>query len=100
MLAQDEFSIAPYAQLNHGERLHRVDLLAATISSLAFYVAEIGDSVTVRSLLDIGWMLKVMREDLAADCSSSNLTIIDNAVRLVRTIKAHCQEHFTMRTIH
>ncbi|WP_146214368.1 hypothetical protein [Rhizobium sp. 11515TR] len=99
MLAQDEFSIGPYAQLNHGERLHRVDLLAATISRLAFDVAEIGDSVTVRSLLDIGWMLKVMREDQAADCSSSNL-IIDNAVRLVRTIKARCQEHFSVRTIH
>ncbi|WP_368518627.1 hypothetical protein [Rhizobium sp.] len=97
MLAQDEYSIAPYAQLNHGERLH---LLATTISSLAFDVAEIGDSVTVRSLLDIGWMLQVMREDLAADCNSSNLTIIDNAVRLVRTIKARCQEHFGARTIH
>ncbi|NTJ61161.1 hypothetical protein G6M50_17020 [Agrobacterium rhizogenes] len=100
MLANDEASTIPYAQLDLSERLDRVDLLAATISNLAFDVAGKGDSQTVRSLLDIGWMLKAMREDLATCCTSSNMTIIGNAVSLIFAIQARCEECPAVGTIH
>ncbi|NTJ66358.1 hypothetical protein G6M50_26465 [Agrobacterium rhizogenes] len=100
MLANDEASTIPYAELDHSERLDRVDFLAATISDLAFDVAGEGDAQTVRSLLDIGWMLKVMREDLARCCSSSNMTIISNAVCLIFAIQARCEELPAVGTIH
>jgi hypothetical protein len=100
MLAKDEASTTPYAQLDHSGRLDRVDFLAATISNLAFDVAGDGDAQTVRSLLDIGWMLKVMREDLAMYCNSSNMTIIGNAVRLIRALQTRCEALPTVGTVH
>jgi hypothetical protein len=100
MLVNDELSTIPDERLDSDDRLNRVDFLAATISNLAFDVAGIGDPQTVKSLLDIGWMLTAMRQDLAMDCSSANITIIDNAVSLIRTIKTRCEEHGLARTIH
>ena len=100
MLKDEEASTIPYAQLDHRARLDRVDFLAVTISNLAFDVASRGDAQTVRSLLDIGWMLKVMREELAICCSSSNMTIIGNAVSLIRTLQTRCQILPAVGTVH
>ncbi|ASW09765.1 hypothetical protein FBZ99_12040 [Rhizobium sp. ERR 1071] len=100
MLENDEASTIPYTQLDHSERLDRVDFLATTISNLAFDVASDGDAQTVRSLLDIGWMLKVMRQDLAICCSSSNMAILGNAVTLIRALQTRCQARLAVGTIH
>jgi len=100
MLVHDEPSTIPYARLDRGERLSRIDFLAATISNLAFDVADEGDPQAVRSLLDIGWMLKLMREDLAMCCSPANMTIINNAVSLIRAIQTRREDHHVAATIH
>lgn len=100
MLPNSEASTTTFAHLGLSERLDRVDFLAATISSLAFEVAGKGDAQTVKSLLDIGWMLTVMREELAICCSSSNMTIIGNAVSLIRTLQTRCQTLPAVGTVH
>ena len=100
MLANDELSAIPSTTLELKDRLSRIDLLARTLSTLAFDVAGIGDPETAKSLIDIGWMLNVMREDLAADCSPGNTAIVDNAARLVHTLQRRCQEHLDAATIH
>ncbi|WP_152096318.1 hypothetical protein [Rhizobium dioscoreae] len=99
-MANDKASTIPYTQLDHSQRLDRVDFLAATILNLAFDVASDGDAQTVRLLLDIGWMLKIMRQDLAICCSSSNMTIIGNAVSLIRALQMRCQACSAVGTIH
>lgn len=55
MLAEDEFSSIPYVQRDFDARLSHVNLLAETISNLAFDGTSIGEPQTVRSLLEIGW---------------------------------------------
>lgn len=100
MPVNDQPSPIPYARLDHGERLIRVDFLAATISNLAFDIASKSDPQTVRSLLDIGWMLKVMREDLATCCNSANMMIINNAVSLIRAMQMRCDDFQVAGTIH
>lgn len=100
MLLEDDPSSIPFAQLDLNERLDRVDFLASTISKMAFDLARGGDLEIARTLIEIGWMLKIMREDLAMCCSPDNVAIINNAVSVICAAQTFSNDHCISGTVH
>ena len=100
MKAKDKISEIPFARLSVDERRNWIDFLIMTIAGLAYDVAADGDSNTVRTLLDINRMLRVMREELAMLDNPTSAEIIGNAQSLIRTMRRVSRDRAIAGTIH
>ncbi|MDK4741507.1 hypothetical protein ACXHXG_16245 [Rhizobium sp. LEGMi198b] len=100
MLTDDKTSSIPFSLLNVTERLNCIDFLTTTITDLIYTVAADTDSNTVLTLLEINWMLTVMREELAMFDNPSSAEIIDRAFGLIRAMQTLADDRPLPGTFH
>lgn len=80
--------------LSAGQRLCRFDDLSGAIAELAFDLVSVRDEETIRLLLNVSGMVRVMRVGLAASNRSAGAEIVRTAEELIAGMRSSLKRHF------